>query len=412
MNRNTLIEAFYRLNNRACTGVDNVTIEEYKENLGSNIKILVERLKKGAFKPKPVKRIYIPKDGKSSQRPIGIPALEDKIVQGALTIILEAIYEEDFLNLSFGFRPKRSQHDALKKLSEEINKKKINYIVDADIKGFFDNVSHEWIMKFLKHRIADTKILALIKRFLKAGIMEDGIYVNQEEGVPQGGNLSPLISNIYLHYVIDLWFEKIVNKHCKGDASIVRYADDSVACFQYKHEAEAYYKALISRLKKFELDISIEKSKIIEFGRFAEQRRKEKGKSRPETFDFLGITHFCGKSRAGNFKLKWKTSRKKFCVKINKFKRWIKESRNNPIKEIWKSVNSKLIGHYNYYGVSDNWSNLIKYKRQVIKLLFYWLGKRSQRKSLNWNKFNNILKSYHLANPKPGSLINLNPSYT
>lgn len=409
MNTNTLFEAFNRLNRTASVGVDKVTIKEYSENLAYNLSTLVNKLKKGSFRPQPVKRIYIPKDGQNKMRPIGIPALEDKIVQGALTIILESIYEIDFLDISFGFRPGRSQHDALKQLSCDINKKKINFVVDADIKGFFDHVDHDWVMNFLKLRIADTKILALIKRFLKAGVMENGVYSNQEFGVPQGGNLSPLISNIYLHYVIDLWFDKVVVKYSKGDSSIVRYADDSVACFQNQNEAESYYNSLKQRLAKFGLEISAEKSKIIEFGRYAEQRRGERGLPRPKTFDFLGFTHYCGKSRAGKFKLKWKTSRKKFCSKINQFKKWIKDNRYKPIKEIWESVNLKLRGHYNYYGVSDNSDNLNKFREETVKLVFYWLGKRSQRKSINWSKLNKILKHYPLVRPKPKSLINLNP---
>lgn len=289
--------------------------------------------------------------------------------------------------------------------------KKVNYIVDADIRAFFDHVDHEWLMKFLKLRINDSKILALIKRFLKAGIMEKGKFIETTEGVAQGGSLSPLLANIYLHYTLDLWFTKVVSKHCKGECYLTRYADDSVACFQYEEDAKSYYEALKSRLSKFGLSIAEEKTKIIEFGRFAEERIKRKGGKKPETFEFLGFTHYCGKSRKGNFKLKWKTSSKKFRAKVNDFNKWIKGNRNLPLGLIWEKVNQKLRGHYNYYGVSDNWDILLKYRRQIIKIMYYWLKKRSQRTKLNWDKMNKLLEHYPLETPKPNSLVNLNPTY-
>lgn len=257
-------------------------------------------------------------------------------MEGALAIILQSIYEEDFLPISFGFRPNKSCHDALKNLSNDIVMKKVNYIVDADIKGFFDHVDHEWMMKFLKHRINDSKILSIIRRFLKAGIMEKGKFIKTTEGVAQGGSLSPLLANIYLHYTLDLWFTKVLSKHCKGECYITRYADDSVACFQYEEDAKAYYEALKWRLSKFRLSIAEEKTKIIEFGRFAKERVKRKGRRKPETFEFLGFTHYCGKNRKGNFKLKWKTSSKKLRTQINVFNKWIKENRNLPLSIIWE----------------------------------------------------------------------------
>jgi RNA-directed DNA polymerase len=409
MNKNTLKEAFRRISNTASPGVDKVTKEEYKKDLDKNITNLQERLKIGTFRPLPAKRKYIPKAGSKKLRPLGIPSLEDKIVQGALVIILESIYEEDFLDVSFGFRKGKSQHDALKYLSRNIGTKKVGYIVDADIRGFFDHVDHGWIMRFLKHRISDSKILSLIKRFLKAGIMENGEYIKTEEGVPQGGNLSPLLANIYLHYVLDLWFTKIVTKYCKGEAYITRFADDSVACFQYKEDAQRYYQSLTKRLARFGLEIAEEKTRIIEFGRFAERDAKRRGERKPETFDFLGFTHYCGKSRKGRFKLKWKTSSKKFITKVKEFNKWMKENRHIPLCSIWESINQKLRGHYNYYGVSDNWSNLLRFKRQIIKITYRWLKRRSQRSKLNWKKFFNILERFPLEDPK--SLINLNSAF-
>ncbi|MFL0195754.1 group II intron reverse transcriptase/maturase [Clostridium sp. WILCCON 0269] len=411
MSSNTLKESLKRLNNTASPGIDKETKESYKVHLDENVSNLLIKLKKGSYRPQPIKRQYIPKAGSDKMRPLGIPVLEDKIVQGALVIILQSIYEEDFLPISFGFRPNKSCHDALKNLSNDIMKKKVNYIVEADIKGFFDHVNHEWMMKFLKLRINDSRILALTKRFLKAGILEKGKFIEITEGVAQGGSLSPLLANIYLHYTLDLWFTKVVVKHCKGECYLTRYADDSVACFQYEEDAKAFYKSLKVRLSKFELNIAEEKTKIIEFGRFAEERIKRKGGKKPETFDFLGFTHYCSKSRKGNFKLKWKTASKKFRTKVNEFNKWIKENRNLPLGLIWEKVNQKLQGHYNYYGVSDNWGNLLKYKRQIIKSMYYWLKKRSQRTKLNWDKIAKLLEYYPLVNPKPNSLVNLNPTY-
>lgn len=254
-------------------------------------------------------------------------------------------------------------------------------------------------------------ILILIKRFLKAGLLEKEKFIQTIEGVAQGGRLSPLLANIYLHYTLDLWFTKVVAKSCKGECYFTRYADDSIACFQYENDAKRYYEALKSRLSKFGLSIAEEKTKIIEFGRFVEERIKRRGENKPETFDFLGFTHYCGKSRKGNFKLKWKTSSKKFRAKVNDFNKWIKANRNLPLGLIWEEVNQKLRGHYNYYGFSDNSDSLLKYKRQIIKKIYYWLKKRSQRTNLNLDKMNKLLEHYPLVNPKSNSLVNLNPSY-
>lgn len=409
MNKNTLSEAFNRLNKDASSGVDKVTKMEYDSNLKENIDNLVKRLKKNSYKPLPVNRVYIPKVGSDKSRPLGIPALEDKVVQTALTIILESIYEIDFLPLSFGFRPNKDCHKALQDLSRNIGTKKVEYIVDADIRGFFDNVDHEWLMEFLRHRISDSRILALIKRFLKAGILEKGIYSSTTVGVPQGGSISPLLGNIYLHYVLDLWFEKVVKKYCKGECYLTRYADDSVACFQYKEDAERYYVALKQRLSKFKLSVAEEKTRIIRFGRFAERDCRREGRGKPETFDFLGLTHYCGRSRKGRFKLKWKTARKKFVSKVKAFNNWMKENRHLQLEIIWEKVNLKLVGHYNYYGVSDNWRSLLKFKRQVERIIYYWLKRRSQKSKLTWDKFNNMLKNYPLKEPK--TLINLNSAF-
>ncbi|MDO0826042.1 group II intron reverse transcriptase/maturase [Desulfosporosinus nitroreducens] len=341
MNKGTLHEAFRRLSGTAASGIDGETKKTYQVNLEDNLSNLLRRLKEESFRPTPVRRKFIPKGGSNKLRPLGIPVLEDKLVQSALAIILENIYEQDFLDNSYGSRPGRKPHDALKDLSRNIGTKKVGFIVDADIRGYFDHVDHEWLITMLKERISDSKILRLIKRFLKAGVMEEGERAKTDEGVPQGGSLSPLLGNVYLHYTLDLWFSKVVVKHCRGEAYLTRFADDTVACFQYQRDAQRFYDALKRRLGKFNLEIAQEKTRIIEFGRYAERDIKRRGGRKPETFDFLGFTHYCGRSRKGRFKLKWKTARKKFHAKVIAFTDWIKANRNLPLKDIWETVNSK-----------------------------------------------------------------------
>lgn len=398
LNQEMLIECHQELSGNKAAGVDRVTKAEYEKNLEENIKNLVERLERQGYRPQPVRRTYIPK-GDNETRPLGIPAYEDKIVQLGLKKILQAIYEQDFLKCSHGFRPELGCHDALRELGFIIQGK-INYIVDADIRGFFDNVNHEWMMKFLGVRIGDPKILRLIKKFLKAGVMEDGKVEPTESGTPQGAIISPVLANVYLHYVLDLWFEKAVKPSYKGEAHLVRYADDFVCCFQYKDEADRFYKALKERLSKFELEVAENKSKIIMFGRFAEQDRNKLGLGKPETFDFLGFTHYCGKNRNGKFTVKRKTSKKKFKAKIKAFKQWVKTVRNQDIHEIFKTVEAKLRGHYNYYGINDNYKMMRKYREVTTRLLFKWLNRRSQRKSFAWEKFELFLKRKPLPTPK------------
>ncbi|MFB6367913.1 group II intron reverse transcriptase/maturase, partial [Paenibacillus elgii] len=315
LNKELLMQCHRELDGAKATGVDEVTQAAYEQNVEENIRYLVERLKKKQYHPQPVRRVYIPKDA-NSKRPLGIPSYEDKIVQLGLNKILQAIYEQDFLNMSYGFRPGRSCHDALRALNRALEFGKTNYVVDADIRSFFTNVDHEWLMKFLKLRVSDPNIHRLIRRFLKAGVMENGVWEAAESGTPQGSILSPLLSNVYLHYALDMWFEVAVKRACHGEAHIVRYADDYVCCFQYKNDAERFYQALLPRLAKFQLSIAEEKTKILEFGRFAVENCRRKGQRKPETFDFLGFTHYCSKSLKGTFRVKRKTSRKKFNAKV------------------------------------------------------------------------------------------------
>ncbi|THF72366.1 group II intron reverse transcriptase/maturase, partial [Cohnella fermenti] len=298
INEQALMESHEEMETGKATGIDGMTKEKYGEDLEANVGQLVARLKQKSYRPQPARRTYIPKDEKS-MRPLGIPAYEDKLVQHALKQVLSAIYEQDFMDFSYGFRPGRSMHDALKKVTEVIQYGKINYVVDADIKGFFNHVDHEWLIKFLELRIADPNILRLVRRMLKAGIQEEGNFEPTEEGTPQGSAVSPLLANVYLHYVLDLWFMVTVKKQCNGQAEIIRFADDFICCFQYREDAERFYAALRLRLEKFKLSLAEEKTKIIEFGRYAEERSRREGKGKPRTFDFLGFTHYCSKSQKG-----------------------------------------------------------------------------------------------------------------
>ena len=400
MNEELLRGCFKRLRKDAAAGIDRMTKDMYAENLDANLIDLVDRLQRMAYIPQPVRRKYIPKPGSAKQRPLGIPCFEDKLVQAGLVRILESVYEQDFIEDSYGFRPSRSCHNALKALSETVENNPINHIVEADIKGFFDNVNQEWLMKFLAHRIEDKRIQRMVKRFLKAGVWEDGRVTVSDDGTPQGGVVSPLLANIYLHYALDIWFERIYRKSCTGFARLIRYADDFVVCFQYKPDAERFREELVKRLGKFGLEVEPTKTKAMEFGRFAVQNAKRRGE-RAETFDFLGFTHYCGTKRDGKgFRMKRVTARKKFIAKLQIFKEWLKKARNLKTKELWETAKAKLRGHYNYYGVTDNLRGIARFGEEVKKLLFKWLNRRGKKNSLNWEKFNEMLKRFPLPKPR------------
>ncbi len=304
----------------------------------------------------------------------------------------------NYQNVCFGFRPNKSCHDALKELSWTIERKKVSYIVDADIKGYFDHVDHKWLIKCVEQHIKDPRIIRLIKRFLKAGIVEKTQYIETTEGTPQGSILSPILANIYMYYVLILWFEKKVQKNFTGESYIIAYADDFVCCFQYKNEAELFINELLpERLKKFNLELAKDKTRLIAFGRYAKSNSKD---GRVETFDFLGFTHYCSKSTKGKFRVKRKTSRKKFKAKIKEFKIWIKENKHTKVRELIKMVNTKLRGHYQYYGVTDNYERIHNFMFCINKLLWKWLNRRSQRRSYTSEEFAQMLKHYPLLTPK------------
>ena len=405
MNEELLLECFVQLKGTAAAGIDNVTKDAYARNLEGNLRDLLKRLHTMAYKAQPVLRVYIPKAGSKKQRPLGIPALEDKLVQAGLVKILQAVYEQDFISDSYGFRPKRGCHDALRALSESVERHPVNHIVEADIKGFFDHVDQEQLMDFLSQRIADKRILRYIKRFLKAGTQEDGQRQASERGTPQGGVISPLLANIYLHYTLDEWFESTVKRHCRGYSRLIRYADDYVACFQHADDAQRFMKAMKGRLKRYHLEVAPEKTKQIEFGRNAQARAKAKGE-RVATFDFLGFTHYCSRSRDGKrYRMKRKTVSKRLTAKLKAYKDWIKANRVMPTAWLMQRTAAKLEGHYAYYGVTDNSRSIGNFAHLVKQILFKWLNRRGKRGCYTWEKFQKLLERHPL--PAPRIKVNL-----
>lgn len=403
INKEMLLEINRKMSGKKAIGIDGVHKEEYEMKLGDNINCLVERLKRDTYRPKPSKRVRIPKPGsRGKTRPLGISCYEDKLVEASVSKLLMAIYEPKFMEFSYGFRPQRSCHQVIGTVREKIATRKVNYVVEVDIKSFFDTLDHEWLLKFLGHDIADKKLIRLIKKFLKSGVMENGKIMDKTEGSPQGNVMSPVLANIYLHYVLDLWFEKVVKKQLNGEGYIVRYADDFVCLFQFENEACWFLGLLKRRLKKFGLEVSEEKTRVLEFGKYAKERRAKRGLGKPETFNFLGFTFCCGKAKFNDEFCVWmRTDRKKFNEKLKKLRIWLKENRTLPIDKLMYKVNQSLRGHYNYYGVPTNLKRLDEFRKQMEKIIYEVLNKRSQRRSFDWDKFNRIvLKRYPLIRPR------------
>lgn len=399
INCEMLRDCHNKMDGTKAVGVDGITKEEYERNLEDNLKDLQERLKRKAYKPKPARRVEIPKDN-GKTRPLSIYCYEDKLVQEALKRILEAVFEPHFYDEMMGFRPNRGCHMALRKLNVMIEKKATNYILDADVKGFFDHIDHEWAVKFIGARIKDPNILRLVRKMLKAGIMEDFQYEETEEGSGQGSVCSPVIANIYMHYVLVWWFKDKIQPNLQGFSGLVVYADDFVCCFQYKVEAEQFYKRLSGRMKNFGLELEESKSRLIEFGRYAEENRKHRGERKPDTFTFLGFTHYCSHSKSGNFRVKRKTSKKKFAKKCKEVHRLISSIRHWTLRLIIAKLNQILVGYYHYYGITDNFRAIDSFRYRVERSLFYWLNRRSQKVSYTWKAFYDMLKVYPLARPQ------------
>lgn len=400
VNEANLAECYQELKRNKACGIDGETVEAYGKNLEERLIQLVESMKSKQYRPKPVKRVYIPKAGKSEKRGLGIPSVEDKLVQVMLKKILEQIYEAEFLDVSYGFRPNLSCHDAVKALDKTVMTKPINYVVEVDIKGFYDNISHYWLQRCLEERIADRNLLWLVRKFLKAGVIEDGKKLATELGAPQGGVASPIFANIYLHYVLDLWFEKKVKPQAKGHISLVRYSDDFVVCCESEKDARNFLELLHTRLKKFGLQVAEDKTKVLKFGRKV-WKQSQRSKEKVETFNFLGFTHYCGKSRRGYFVMGHKTSKENFCRKLKETKEWLKKIRNQlHLKEWWPVLKSKLTGHYNYFGISGNCRCIQQFYAQVFSTVFKWINRRSQKKSMNFDQYLNYLQWNPLPTPR------------
>lgn len=403
INENMLKACHEKMDGSKAVGIDGVTKEEYGKNLEENLKKLVEKIKAKKYIPQPARKVEIPKDN-GKTRPLSIYCYEDKLVQEALKEILEAVFEPHFYEEMMGFRPNRNCHETLKKLDKMIGRYPTNYILDADIKSFFNHLDHELIVKFVGARIKDPNIIRLVRRMLKAGIVEDYVYEETTEGSGQGSVCSPVIANIYMHYVLVWWFNEVIKPQMKEYCGLIVYADDFVVCFKNKEDAQIFYERLKRRMRHFGLELEENKSRLIEFGRYAQERAQKRG-AKAETFDFLGFTHYCSTSKNGKFQVKRKTSRKKFSRKCKEIRKTIKNMRTIPLEEIIKKLNMILVGYYHYYGINGNKRSTWNFRREVQKSLFYWLNRRSQKKSYTWSAFNEMMKNYPLALPKTYVII-------
>jgi RNA-directed DNA polymerase len=396
--------AYYALRRDAAPGVDGQTWQSYGQALQANLVDLSDRLARGGYRPQPVRRAYIDKlDG--GKRPLGVPALEDKLVQRAAVEVLNAIYEQDFLGFSYGFRPARSAHNALDAVAVGVSTRKVNWILDADIAKFFDTIEHDWLAKFIEHRVADTRVVRLIKKWLHAGVLEDGRLTQSELGTVQGGSISPLLANIYLHYALDLWVKQWRGRHARGDVIVVRYADDWVAGFQFRDDAERFKRAVEDRLGQFGLKLHPEKTRLIEFGRFAREDRRRKGQGKPQTFDFLGFTHCCAKTRKGYFMVLRLTSAKRLRAKLQAVKLELRRRMHHPIPEQGQYLRAVVAGHARYFGVPCNGARLRTFRFQVAGLWHRTLCRRSQSRGLSWRRMHRLMAHWlpvpNICHPYP-----------
>ena len=400
INEESLSWCYGELKKNKAPGIDGVSVEDYGKDLENNLKDLIKRMRAKKYRPQVVKRVLIPKPGKTEKRCLGIPAVEDKLVQIMMKKILEAIFEQDFAEFSYGSRPKRSCHQAVNRLNKVVMKSPVNYVVDADIEKFFDNMSHDWLLRCLKERITDPNFLLLIRRFLKAGVWEGGVISKTKSGTPQGGVISPVLANIYLHYVLDLWFARVFKPRARGQMNMIRYCDDFVVCCESKKDAEDFVRELEERLSKFNLNVSKEKTSVVRFGRQA-WKSYQKGGERVQTFNFLGFTHYCGKTRKGYFMMGHKTQKEKLSKTLTELNGWLKKIRNMfLLKDWWKVLKAKMAGHYNYFGVSGNMRCLRQFQWRANRLILKWINRRSQRKSMTWDKFNKYLNWNPLPKPR------------
>lgn len=397
INKELLKECHGGMDGDKATGTDGVTKEAYGADLDRNLDSVVERLKRKAYTPQPARVVEIRKEN-GKTRPLSIYCYEDKLVQEALRRVLEAVFEPHFYEEMMGFRPGRGCHKAIRKLNTMLEKRPTNYVLDADIKGFFQNIDHNWAVKFIESRIKDPNITRLVRRVLKSGTAHGCQYEGPESGAGQGNVCSPVIANIYMHYVLLWWFKEKVQPSLRGYSGIVLYADDFVVCFQYREDAEEFYRRLKHRMGHFGLSLEEEKSRLIEFGRYAGKGRDPGGK--PGTFDFLGFTHYCSKSRGGKFRVKRKTSCKRLAKKVREVGMRIKGMRHKPLKETIGKLNQILAGHYQYYGITDNINSLMQFLYRVKRSLYRWLNRRSQKRGYTWKAYQDMLKVYPLRQPR------------
>ena len=394
-----LYEALKELRRDASAGVDGITFREYQKELGKNLTNLWERVKSGEYRAQPLKRVYIPKEDGKSQRPISIPSLEDKIVQAATVRLLNAIYEVDFLDCSFGSRPGRNPHQALDEIDRVLFREPVGWVLELDIKSYFDSIVRRHLVELIERRVSDGSILRLIGKWINVGVIEEGRLLQTEEGVPQGQVVSPLLANVYLHHVLDKWFEGEVKPRLKGKAFLVRYVDDAVICFQYEGDARKVLEVLAKRFSNYGLTLHPEKTRLVEFGRAAFDKARRMGKA-PDTFDFLGFTHFPEKSRRGSYRPGVRTMRKRLKRGLKSVGEWCKTHRHDPVAEQQRTLNAKLQGHYQYYGRSSNYQGLLRFYKIVVRTWHKWLSRRKRGNPMPWGKFENLLDRHPLLKPQ------------